>query len=464
MPRHASSNPLLAASPSAGRRTSAPSSAIPRSGSVKGKDLFDSILWNDPSSTTVFYKFIASLRGMIRDDVKQTTATHRFIRLLRDQRKLVRCYTQNIDGLETREGLSMDICRGKGNRQRFSKKAMAQPTDSSHLIPGGHLDGGCEVVPLHGDLETLRCTLCHQTCPWTEDDKRRLLTGKAPYCQLCLSKDQERQDRGKRGTKVGTLRPNIVLYGENHPKADALGAITTHDLSLSPDVLLVLGTSLRVHGLKTLVREFAKSVHARPAGKGKVIFVNLSRPSDSLWKDSFDYWVSMDCDEWVLAMRRHRPDLFQRQEPLKVPVRKRIAFESVKKPLRTTTWDEDKENVLQVRPVLSTGKPCVVIPETPKKQRLIDLLSETSPTKRKACEQASPDPSSRYIERSSQLLTPPLSRDRTGAVGRSNKRPRAMMANADDLTQSPSKRRRREITIWEDQESLDVRSSHHGKM
>ncbi|KAL9595910.1 MAG: hypothetical protein Q9179_004792 [Wetmoreana sp. 5 TL-2023] len=270
----------------------------------KGKDLFDIRIWKDTISTAVFYTFIASLRKMIREEVKQTTTTHKFIGAIRDKRNLVRCYTQNIDGLESQVGLCMELERGKGDRARF--------------IHGGPLDGGCEVVPLHGDLKVLRCNLCQKTCNWEEEDmEATLLRGEAPQCFSCARSDQQRRDGGKRGLKIGSLRPNIVLYGEGHPAGDAVGSIIAHDLSLGPEVLLILGTSLHVEGIKKLVKQFAKCVHAKPKGKGKVIFVNLSRPSESIWKDSIDYWVSMDCDEWVDSVRRHRPDIWQVQNELK---------------------------------------------------------------------------------------------------------------------------------------------------
>ncbi|KAL8935629.1 MAG: hypothetical protein Q9211_004598 [Gyalolechia sp. 1 TL-2023] len=293
---------------------------------VKGKDLFDARVWKDPTSTSVFYTFIASLRRQIREEVKQTTPTHRFIRTIRDSRKLVRCYTQNIDGLESRLGLCMDLERGRGDRSRFTAKSLRIPPVVTKAAPGGITDGGCEVVPLHGDLDVLRCTLCQQTCGWEKSGREAsFLGGKAPECFSCALSDQQRRDRGKRGTRIGTLRPNIVLYGEEHPAADTVGSITTHDLSLGPDVLLILGTSLHVQGVKTLVKEFARCVHARPKAKGKVIFVNLSKPSESIWRDSIDYWVSMDCDAWIGALRRHRPDIWQLQTELQARVVKKGA-------------------------------------------------------------------------------------------------------------------------------------------
>ena len=306
------------------------------------------MLWKDPDSTSVFYTFIASLRMKIRDEVKATTPTHKFIRTLRDSQKLVRCYTQNIDGLEARNGLCTDMGKGKGSRSRFTKKSLALPNVPARRLHGGDQDGGCEVVQLHGNLDVLRCTLCGKTCGWDEGGREAsLLGGKAPECLSCTLQDQSRRDRGKRGTAIGSLRPNIVLYGEEHPAADAISNITTNDLRFGPDVLLILGTSLHVHGLKILVKEFAKAVHARTGGKGKVVFVNLTKPPESVWNGIIDYWVAMDCDQWVGSMKRHRPDVWRMQTQLQARTTKAGVSSAAKLTVKLNgpTDAEEKENM-----------------------------------------------------------------------------------------------------------------------
>ena len=67
--------------------------------------------------------------------------------------------------------------------------------------------------------------------------------------------------RSARALKVGTLRPAIVLYDEPHPLGDDIGTIQTADVARKPDMLIIMGTSLKVHGFKKLVRDFAKAVH-----------------------------------------------------------------------------------------------------------------------------------------------------------------------------------------------------------
>lgn len=275
--------------------------------SFKGRDLFDSIIWADAYSTSIFYMFITSFRKKVFNDVQSTSPTHKFIRTLRDGGRLVRNYTQNIDSLEEREGLATDLALGPGSRARFSAKTQRErrPSDLQGNSPHST---GVECVQLHGSLVSLRCGLCGKLSGWDEADRESItLSGQAPDCPSCTEYNARRTGRGRRGLAVGRLRPDIVLYGEEHPSAHLVAPLITHDLSLGPDVLLIMGTSLKVHGLKIMVKEFAKAVHNKG---GKVIFVNRTKPPESTWGDVIDYWVECDCDAWVLDLKSRRGDLW----------------------------------------------------------------------------------------------------------------------------------------------------------
>ncbi len=241
------------------------------------------------------------------NDVKSTTETHKFIRALRDAGRLVRNYTQNIDMLESREGLCTELERGTGNRRRFSQKFQKDPRPADETGTSTP-DSGVEVVHLHGSLDKLRCGLCAKASSWDEDDRHQAtLAGEAPDCPWCLANSAHREGKGRRSLAVGRLRPDIVLYGEEHPSAHLVAPLITHDLSLGPDILLILGTSLRVHGLKVMAREFAKSVHGKG---GKVVFVNMTKPPESIWGDVIDYWVEWDCDAWVADLKQRRKEIW----------------------------------------------------------------------------------------------------------------------------------------------------------
>ena len=109
--------------------------------------------------------------------------------------------------------------------------------------------------------------------------------------------------RSARAVRVGTLRPAIVLYDEPHPLGDDIATIQTSDLSKRPDLLIIMGTSLKVHGLKKLVKEFAKAVHhgsttSSSTAPPTVIFVNKTAPAAE-WAGIIDLHVQGTSDAWV---------------------------------------------------------------------------------------------------------------------------------------------------------------------
>lgn len=399
---------------------------------LKGKELFDASIWSDPLKTSVFYTFATNLRQKSRDAVP--TGCHQFIGHLSKAGKMVRCYTQNIDLLEDKVGLSTRLLLGAGSRSRFSTRvskgvtastagsgtrtpstnnnqqprtllplscpeapvssqpamdgqsscqeamppnsqvassqpaedvnidksqiqhgdkeptegsggqngelgrgqqsnnepADAQPpaaasTDPEKPLPKAERgkspehDRGVECVFLHGSLRALRCFQCGCITDWDDGRELQTMSGQQPPCPRCEDATNARQERGKRALGVGKLRPDIVLYGEDHPESQQISSIIQHDISLAPDMLIIMGTSLKVHGLKTVVREFAKTVHNRK--DGKVIFVNYTKPAESVWSDIIDFWVEMDCDSWVEDLKEKKPVIWLPPGSVEIEIR-----------------------------------------------------------------------------------------------------------------------------------------------
>ncbi|KZT36602.1 DHS-like NAD/FAD-binding domain-containing protein [Sistotremastrum suecicum HHB10207 ss-3] len=243
---------------------------------LKGRDLFDSSLFRDPTSTSLFYTFISELKRSI--DGASPSPTHKFLETLRVKNKLLRSYTQNIDGFEARVGL-----KSKGKMNEIVN------------------------VQLHGDIHRVRCSVCSTDIECSPSHLSTFLDGEAPDCPDCAERSEVRVASSRRALKIGTLRPAIVLYDEPHPQGDLIGKIQTKDLSQKPDLLIIMGTSLKVFGLKKLAKEFAKVVHASSSknglGGGKVIFVNKTAPG-SEWKDIIDYHVQGNTDDWVERVER----------------------------------------------------------------------------------------------------------------------------------------------------------------
>jgi NAD-dependent SIR2 family protein deacetylase len=102
----------------------------------------------------------------------------------------MRYCTQNIDGLEARDGLETNMARGTGNRRRFMRKTFQEPHPSQTL--NTDFDGGCEVVQLHGGLEKTRCALYQHINVWDGTATSSFLDGAAPSCRECM-KNNERE-------------------------------------------------------------------------------------------------------------------------------------------------------------------------------------------------------------------------------------------------------------------------------
>ncbi|KAK4686726.1 hypothetical protein P7C73_g3393, partial [Tremellales sp. Uapishka_1] len=238
---------------------------------VTGKDLFSSQLFLNPSTSAIFYTFISELAAACRE--ASPTRTHHFIDRLNQKGKLLRSYTQNVDGLERRMGIESGG-RGNGLKKKSTRN-----------------------VELHGDLGRVRCVLCYKDFEAREEWMEAFREGEAPDCPACMERCESRVSRSARALPIGTLRPAIVLYDEAHPLGDDIGQLQTYDMARQPDLLLIMGTSLKVHGLKRLVKEFSKVVHS--SGKrGLVVFVNQSAPSKE-WEGIIDIHIQGETDTWV---------------------------------------------------------------------------------------------------------------------------------------------------------------------
>jgi hypothetical protein len=97
------------------------------------------------------------------------------------------------------------------------------------------------------------------------------------------------------GDAVGMVL--ALIFANRAFMSDLTTTKLQHDLSLGSDVLLILNTSLKVHRLKAIVKEFATR-----AGSG---VVNRMKPPGSVWGDVIDYWV-----EWVLNLKNQKPSLW----------------------------------------------------------------------------------------------------------------------------------------------------------
>lgn len=235
----------------------------------------------DQTQRPLFGRFYASLAQKSEDS--QPTLFHKLLKTLDDCGKLVRVYTQNIDGLELKAGLS--------TYHRTCPQNVLQPL---------------RCIPLHGTLQYLYCQSCHAV-EGIKVHQDGLMQGIFPSCGTCHRKQESRSMAGKRVQSVPMMVPDVILYGQEHPDAQRIAEFQTQDLSGAPiiDVLLVVGTGMHVLGTQRMIRDFARQVRQsrRPSDPSPcVIYLNLDFKQQKKWESTFDLWVQADCQLVANAM------------------------------------------------------------------------------------------------------------------------------------------------------------------
>lgn len=245
----------------------------PQKSTVKGKDFFDVNFFLQPDSRPLFYQFIAELKESCSQ--AEPTPTHHFLKDLAKEGRLTRWYTQNIDCLEERLGL---------NCWTTATECAASST----------------VVSLHGTLSQVTCTLCKVTTSFTDEHLDLFKSGKELPCKSCSEVSELRESLGKRKLRSGYLRPDIVLYNEPHPHGETIADFVSADMAKQPNLLIVMGTSLKIAGLKKMIKDFAKNMKSRVGGENNlIVYVNKTPCSRAEWQNVFDYELIGECDQWV---------------------------------------------------------------------------------------------------------------------------------------------------------------------
>jgi NAD-dependent histone deacetylase SIR2 len=196
---------------------------------VTGKDLFSSSLFRSPESTSLFYTFIAELKLAV--SAAEPSPTHHFIKKLDEKGKLMRSYTQNIDGMEKRVGIrcsstpdsAATVAEGSSREsspgmfagpssqassssaalQPFSSQASSFPSSSqgsysptprrsSSVVSSSSSAGGVTMdkkltknIQLHGDIHRVRCKVCSASYDFTDEYVEIFREGQAPDCPAC---------------------------------------------------------------------------------------------------------------------------------------------------------------------------------------------------------------------------------------------------------------------------------------
>lgn len=244
-----------------------------------GKQLFDASVYKDNTLTGQFHDMLRDLSG--KCSTAQPTKFHYMLARLAREERLLRVYTQNIDGLETRfEQLQTDA-------------------------PLPHKGPWPKTVQLHGGLDKMYCQKCRQIFEF----EAMLFEGEeTPTCHKCRETDDIRTNElGRRSHGIGRLRPRIVLYNEENEDRDAIGAVSVADTKTRPDAVVVVGTSMKIPGVRRLVAQFTKIVRDRV--EGTTIWINPDpEPKGYEFENSWDLIVKGTSDDVADLVRLRNLD------------------------------------------------------------------------------------------------------------------------------------------------------------
>ncbi|KAK3301124.1 DHS-like NAD/FAD-binding domain-containing protein [Chaetomium fimeti] len=235
---------------------------------ASGKHLFDASVYKHDSSTESFHTMVRELAQMTSD--AKPTPFHHMLASIASEGRLMRMYSQNIDTLDT----------------QMPPLATTVPLNTKAPWP--------TTIQLHGGLENMVCTKCAHL----ERFNASLFEGpEPPLCEKCKEQDEVRTAfAGKRSHGIGKLRPRIVLYNEYNPDEEAIGNVSKADLRRVPDAVIVVGTSLKIPGVRRLVKEMCQLTRSRR--DGITAWVNLDpEPQGVDFKDCWDLVVRGKCDD-----------------------------------------------------------------------------------------------------------------------------------------------------------------------
>jgi NAD-dependent histone deacetylase SIR2 len=232
-----------------------------------GKSLFDASVYQTETSLEDFNDMIRALSKSTSSALP--TDFHHLLNTLAKDGRLLRLYTQNVDGIDA----SLEYLHTE--------------------VPLGQNGPWPPTIQVHGCLKYMVCS----KCPYQAEFVADLFVGsEIPACPECAKCDESRTASKKRARGLGWLRPRIALYHEESRDADAIGRCAQADIKARPDAIIVVSTTLVVPAIQRIARELCGA--ARTRKKCETVWLNIDPPPKQ--KDLSDLWsmsIIGTCDE-----------------------------------------------------------------------------------------------------------------------------------------------------------------------
>ncbi|KAF7682457.1 NAD-dependent protein deacetylase hst4 [Astathelohania contejeani] len=232
---------------------------------IRGVDFFNYYYSISPETRGNYLKMIAKLKEKI--NTAKPSLTHKFIPKLMSENKKGRLYSQNIDSLEEKCGMRAE-----------------------HTLK-------TQLVYLHGHTKELKCNFCGFKIPFGSKEIDSFKNEDEIPCEACIKRLERRRGEGKRTIPTGNMHTQIIHYYQTHPDGQFIADLMKEDMDCN--LLLVMGTSLKVYGLKRMVKQFGRAVKEN---KGLSFYINKEEPSKE-FLEVFDYMWKGDCDEFCEELR-----------------------------------------------------------------------------------------------------------------------------------------------------------------
>jgi NAD-dependent SIR2 family protein deacetylase len=226
--------------------------------------IFNINMYNNDDDTKTFNEILSDMYR--RAQAASPTQFHHVLEAIAEEGRLCRLYTQNIDGLDT--------------QLAPLKTQIPLPTKGPWPT----------TIQLHGDLGTVTCGRDHVS-HFDPALFASALSAKKPSLPICTECKPH-----KRTGEVHVLRPRLWLYEDHaYPDMDAIERVRDSDLQKKLDVVIVVGTALKVGGAKDLAKAMCTAVRRHG---GIAVWINRKPPTKDL--DWFDLVIEGDCE--IVAM------------------------------------------------------------------------------------------------------------------------------------------------------------------